>query len=527
MFSPRTCLCLLSLLIWARCNSEKLVLISIPQWPENVTRIQIDSTLDGRAGQPIDLRPTASVFGIALPEKLSGELILRANGMTQHGLTIATGSLQFQIHPKTVFPFHATLDMTQISCAEPSRPVLPTRSLCSDVSIIATKPYDSYVRGIWGSGKNDIWAVGGAHGDNGFIAHWNGSKWSTVPSSAGRLASVWGSGPNDVWAVGGTNEVGTIQHWDGLRWTVSTSMQGIRHSVWGSGPNDVWTVGDFDPIFHWDGSSWSKLASPTMAGVASIWGTGPADAWAVNGSYAGLMHWDGRKWSFVTDDLHVFQRLSGLVTGSGPDDIWLRGDEGAWYHWNGMGWSPHNFREYGYQNALWSSRLGDTWIVGNSGKLLHWDGTKVEQVDTGLTNSLSAIWGSESDDFWIGDSGGRVLHFRPCAPISSDLEAPTFPGLSSATRFGTCVSLGWEVARDHATPSGEIVYDIHRATEPGRAISTTPIATTQPGITRYSFIDPHQDSNLTYYFVVRARDQAGNRDTNTVEKSFSLPKASL
>jgi hypothetical protein len=40
---------------------------------------------------------------------------------------------------------------------------------------------------------------------------------------------------------------------------------------------------------------------------------------------------------------------------------------------------------------------------------------------------------------------------------------------------------------------------------------------TPPGAT--SFVTPTLPDNGSYYFVVRARDAAGNRDTNTIERA--------
>src|SRR6476659_1535743 len=65
--------------------------------------------------------------------------------------------------------------------------------------------------------------------------------WSAVnsPTTEG-LFGIWGSGPDDVWAVGGSFSKGTIVHWDGSSWsTVPCPPSGLLSGVWGSGPNDV------------------------------------------------------------------------------------------------------------------------------------------------------------------------------------------------------------------------------------------------------------------------------------------------
>ena len=83
--------------------------------------------------------------------------------------------------------------------------------------------------------------------NDGTVLHWDGNAWSSVtnPMSGTQnsdLSSVWGSGLNDVWAVG--NPGGTIVHWNGSAWSsVTSTMNGTQMGVWGSGPNDVWAVG--------------------------------------------------------------------------------------------------------------------------------------------------------------------------------------------------------------------------------------------------------------------------------------------
>src|SRR3989441_12810125 len=107
----------------------------------------------------------------------------------------------------------------------------------------------------------------------------------------------------------------------------------------------------------------------------------------------------------------------------------------------------------------------------------------------------------------------------------NDVTPPTFAGLKSAT---TCIPgpigggrttsyhLSWDPATDDVTPSSEIVYDVYQATTSGGENFATPTYTTPPGAT--SFDTPQLPTDKYFYFVVRARDQAGNRDSNLVER---------
>jgi hypothetical protein len=107
---------------------------------------------------------------------------------------------------------------------------------------------------------------------------------------------------------------------------------------------------------------------------------------------------------------------------------------------------------------------------------------------------------------------------------ATDTTPPVFSGLKEAW---TCIPgpvevgvrthyhLTWEAATDDVTPSSEIVYRIYFATRAGHENFSKPRWTTVPGAT--SFETPKLPSEKSF-FVVRARDQAGNEDGNTVER---------
>jgi hypothetical protein len=110
------------------------------------------------------------------------------------------------------------------------------------------------------------------------------------------------------------------------------------------------------------------------------------------------------------------------------------------------------------------------------------------------------------------------------AVASPDRIPPTFAGLKSAT---TCVpgpiddrstsyELRWDAATDNLTPSSRIVYDVYQATKPGGEDFAVPTYTTRRGA--ISFTTPPLSAGTTFYFVVRARDRAGNEDSNQVER---------
>lgn len=110
-------------------------------------------------------------------------------------------------------------------------------------------------------------------------------------------------------------------------------------------------------------------------------------------------------------------------------------------------------------------------------------------------------------------------------PSGSDTTPPAFTGIERAhactpgpQRAGetTPYTLSWEAATDDRTASAAIVYDVYYATSAGAEDFTKPSWTTEPGVT--TFHTPGLPSHGTAYFVVRARDAAGNEDSNAREQ---------
>ena len=101
---------------------------------------------------------------------------------------------------------------------------------------------------------------------------------------------------------------------------------------------------------------------------------------------------------------------------------------------------------------------------------------------------------------------------------------PAFSGLQSAyyctggpvrPAETTPYTLTWQAATDDVTPSSQIAYDVFVTHTTGGEDFSHPAWTTPPGVTTYT--TPNLPSEGTY-FVVRARDQAGNADQNKVER---------
>jgi hypothetical protein len=139
------------------------------------------------------------------------------------------------------------------------------------------------------------WAVGfyesGSFAQNTLIEHFSGGTWSVVPSpnpskKHNILYGVVAISDSDVWAVGAHQDASGVwhtltEHWDGSSWSVIPSVDvgssgNHFYAVKANASNDVYAVGQSASagfpntalIEHWDGRSWSVVASPADAATA-------------------------------------------------------------------------------------------------------------------------------------------------------------------------------------------------------------------------------------------------------------------
>lgn len=164
----------------------------------------------------------------------------------------------------------------------------------------------SIVRGIWGTGADDVWIVG-TKGQNGppFGAHINGTDpWSGGPAfqeidtqCLASLYGVWGTKSGGVWAVG---DYGTIRHYTeetGQWMPISSPTQENLRAIWGANENDIWAVGEHATLVHWDGTTWRTSSAAFAPGIEpalyGVWGSSSNDVWAVGSGF--VIHFTGPK----------------------------------------------------------------------------------------------------------------------------------------------------------------------------------------------------------------------------------------
>jgi len=129
----------------------------------------------------------------------------------------------------------------------------------------------------------------------------------------------------------------------------------------------------------------------------------------------------------------------------------------------------------------------------------------------GLTVGQSYYFVVRAEDYaWNEDSNTVELS----AASAIDLTPPSFGGIVSATnaQVGGTLDISWNAASDASSP---VTYSIYYAMTPGGQNFSTANAVTN----NTSYTVSGLTNGQSYYFVVRAEDPQGNKESNTVEVS--------
>lgn len=330
--------------------------------------------------------------------------------------------------------------------------------------------------------SNDIWSVGYFNG-NTLTEHWNGTQWTLVQSpngtSGSMLNAVSAVSSTNVWAVGIQDTNGSvtsnrtlIEHWDGTKWSVvpspNASIEGDElYGVAAISANDVWAVGYFEnnaetlilPLLeHWDGKQWGIAQDPAVSiafnFIESVTAASTNNVWAVGYTINGgdnenlILHFDGTQWSIlptvpIPSDGNALQS----VTAVSSTDAWAVGRKNInqgessstlAIHWNGKTWSavasPNNGTLTNALEGVTALSSNDVWAVGlaaqpplgfNQTLIEHWDGktwsivaSPNKQPQTNNPNTLFAATSISPgnvmvvgtwDSFKKGNPGSRTL----------------------------------------------------------------------------------------------------------------------
>jgi len=167
-------------------------------------------------------------------------------------------------------------------------------------------------------------------------------------------------------------------------------------------------------------------------------------------------------------------------------------------------------------------------ILDSSETVIAFDDDSGSNLNAKITNLTLAAAGTYyievTEAFFQGGSGyyyhltGQIVE-----PDIVDTTPPTYsgsPGISTAVRTDpTRVDVTWNAATDDISSASNIRYNVYYSAVPGNVFAGFPAATVVgTTTTTINGLDP----SLVYYFGVRAEDEAGNEETNSITVTVEI-----
>ncbi|MEZ4250465.1 MAG: hypothetical protein R3B99_19710 [Polyangiales bacterium] len=172
-------------------------------------------------------------------------------------------------------------------------------------------------------------------------------RWRTEPVEGAEGTTLYGiwEGTNERFAVGGDvlrdEARGVLLRRDASgAWApdprvASEHLEGALFKVWGRADDDVWVVGERGMVLHFDGTEWTRVASPVRTRLLTVHGAEGADPIVVGGASNGVLleHEAG---ALVEHSPEWMPTLSGVFVRDdravvvGSDGVVLHRTRGQW-----------------------------------------------------------------------------------------------------------------------------------------------------------------------------------------------------
>jgi hypothetical protein len=266
---------------------------------------------------------------------------------------------------------------------------------------------------VYGLSPEEVYMAGA----EGRVARYaGGCSWEAIDPGDDLLGltGIWATafGADDaersLWAVGNRVISGRVLRSSGdAAWTVEDESDRFTYgAVWGSDECDVYVAGqgiasDFPNAqrFDCEGSE-SFQIDFGMSEVTGLSGTGPDDVWAVLAQPTFQVYrYDGSAWRLETDPLVNRPLHDVWATASGH--VWVVGEEGAVFHWDGSGWIDESRSVEGTFYGVWAAESGEVLAVGEAGLAWFYDGTAWIEEAPGTTEDLLDVWGASATELFV------------------------------------------------------------------------------------------------------------------------------
>ena len=151
-------------------------------------------------------------------------------------------------------------------------------------------------------------------------------------------------------------------------------------------------------------------------------------------------------------------------------------------------------------------------VVPAEETLAHQGLTDLSFTDRGLDPAQAYHYLVRANDSNAGEES-NLIELSATAPVTPDSGAPIFAGLEAVEAGTGCgeVLLSWHEAVESC--NGPVSYDVHRSTNANFAPGADTLL-----VTTYStgLVDSSVMPGTTHHYLVRARDEVGNEETNDI-----------
>jgi hypothetical protein len=290
----------------------------------------------------------------------------------------------------------------------------------SPFTIVQELPDAGALNAVWGSGPNDVHAVG----DDGLMFDWDGQQWNRVIGTTGVVfTGLWGAGATEIYAVGTYRGdfSGLIMRNAGNGWIEDLHVPTGLFAVWGDDAGTRYAIGDSGKIYKKTPSrTWYLLLTalpdpnlPPQPGTPQLWamsGNGPAMALVAAGPDMTINFLGNSQWLPLYDPDTTRDFRSAWGPKSLDPLIYIGGNYSAAYLFLGKDQGNlvlHEERDTGDDKrflwGVWGSSSDRVAWVGDGGRILTYDGggNGLKDQPSPTRRSLQGIWFQSPDDVWI------------------------------------------------------------------------------------------------------------------------------
>jgi len=197
--------------------------------------------------------------------------------------------------------------------------------------------------------------------------------------------------------------------------------------------------------------------SETSRPLMDIWGSGPDDIY-VAGQNDTLLHSTGDGVWVAINPTASGMNYRG-IWGSAANDVYIvaadgSGDNATFLHSTGNGsWvvdaAPTEMLD------IWGSSANDIWAVGQFGAIMHSTGGNVwDRVDSPTTSDLQAIWGTSNVNAYAVGSDGAILRWNGTAWSMEPSGTDQYFGSVQGTNASDVYALTYGATLVHSTGDG-------------------------------------------------------------------------